>query len=258
MDIGRLATITITFIIVFAAAFYIINAIWPNTKSINALTNVSGPYGTELSAPKTVATSDALADPFFRGSGGSLVFYLYLNSVQRTSNVNSPYVTVIGIPSSFALQVAPGSARLSVFTQKSGTGQVLSEFIDLQAIPEQKWVQIALLREGRRFDVVYNNKIVASQRLKYIPVVQKSGLLVGAEGISGIAGNFRVAARRLSIQEIQYEHSRTSDTRGKPYLGVLLPPVGSLGKGICTGPHCPAATTTTPQNTLQFWSSPYR
>ena len=255
MDIGKLATITITFIIVFAAAFYIINAIWPNTKSINSLMNVSGPYGTDLSRSTSVATSDNVADPFFKGSGGSLVFYLYLNSVQRTSNIASPYITVVGVPSSFALQIATGAARLSVFTQKSGTGQTQSEFIDLPRIPEQKWVQIAILREGRRFDVVYNNKIVASHRLKYIPVVQKSALMVGAEGISGVAGNFRTAARRHAIQEIQYEHTKTSDTRGKPYLGAIIP---SKTPGLCTGPHCPAATTTTPQNTLQFWSSPYR
>lgn len=255
MDIGKLATLTITFIIVFVAVFYIINAIWPNTKSINSLTGVSGPYGVDLSVINTVATSDQVATPFFSGSGGSIVFYLYLNSVQRTSNMNAPYLTVVGIPNSFALQVTPGAARLSVFTQKSGTGQVQSEFIDLQRIPEQKWVQVALLREGRRFDIVYNNTIIASHRLKYIPVVQKSALKVGADGISGIAGNFRVAARRLTIQEIQYEHTKTSDTRGKPYLGTLVIP---KGQGICTGPHCPAATTTTPQNTLQFWTSPYR
>jgi hypothetical protein len=257
MDIGKIVTLTITFILVFAAAFYSINAIWPNTRSINAVTNVSGPYGLDIATVQTVATSDQLADPFFRGSGGSLIFYLYLNTLQRTSNMNDPYVTILGIPNSFALQVMPGAARISLFTQKAGTGQIESEFIDLQRIPEQKWVQIAILREGRRFDVLYNTTLVASHRMKYIPVVQKSGLLVGAEGVTGVIGNVRVAARRLTVQEIQYEHTRTSDTRGKPSLGSILPPKG-LATTLCTGPHCPAATSNSPQNTLQFWSSPYR
>lgn len=252
-----MASTIITFIIVFAISFYIINAIWPTEKSIQSLKVISDEYGKDIGIPgQVVGTSDLFATPFFSGAGGSLVFYLFLKSVQRTTNIDKQYVDLIGIPGSFSLQITPGSSRLTVYTQNAASGGTVVEHIELERIPEQKWVQIAILREGRRMDVVFNNKTVASQRLKYIPLVRINSLTVGADGVMGIAGNFRVAARRISIREVIAEHIATSDTRGKPYIGSTL----NKNISICSGPSCSTASspTTTPQNTLQFWSSPYR
>ena len=252
MDYKTVATFIITFIIVFAISYYIINVSWPTTSSITALAPVQKRKVFSLDKDRVVGVSSSVAEPFFTGSGGSLVFYLYLTSAQRTSDINNPYLTVVGIPGSFALQVASqGGARLVVQTAtKSGAN---TEEVMLPRIPEQKWVQVAIIREGRRFDIVYNDKIVASQRLKYLPLVRIAPLRAGQDGLQGVIGNVRVSSRRVSIQELVLERTRTSDTRGKPYLDSTL----NIPEFCPPGQACPT-TTETPQNTLQFWSSPYR
>jgi hypothetical protein len=40
-------------------------------------------------------------------------------------------------------------------TNNSGTQQ--EEYIELPPIPRQKWICISILREGRRFDIIYDN-----------------------------------------------------------------------------------------------------
>ena len=236
----------------FAISFYIINVSWPTTTSITALAPIQKRSSFTLAKDQVIGVSSSVAEPFFSSSGGSLVFYTYLTSAQRTSDINNPYLTVIGIPGSFALQVtSQGGARLVVETAtKDG---IKTEEITLPRLPKQKWVQVAIIREGRRFDIVYNNKIVASQRLKFLPLVRISPLRAGQEGLQGTIGNVRVSSRRVTIQELVIEHTRTSDTRGKPYLDQML----NIPSFCPAGQRCPT-TTETPQNTLQFWSSPYR
>ena len=263
MDTKNIATIVITFIIVFTISYYIIGAAWPTEKTIKSLRHIgrkgrNGAY--DLARAQSVAPSDMFAEPYFSGGGGTLVFYLYIKSIPRTVDIQTEFTDIVGVPGSISLQVSQESSRIQIFTQASIGTAVTEEHISLPKLPQQKWVQVAILREGRRIDVIYNKKTVASQRLRYVPIVRKNALMVGSPSPSllGIAGNFRVASRRLSVREILQEYSATSDTRGKPYIGIEVP--NSSLTNICAGPSCNSAatTTTTPQNTLQFWSSPYR
>jgi hypothetical protein len=252
MDYNTLAIFIITFIIMFAISYYIIIVSWPTTTSITALNAIQKKKAFSLSSDQVIGVSSSVAEPFFTGSGGSLVFYVYLTSAQRTSDINNPYMTVVGIPGSFALQVAShGDARIVVETAtKSGAK---TEEIVLPGLAKQKWIQVAIIREGRRFDIVYNEKIVASHRLKYLPVVRISPLRAGQDGLQGTIGNIRVSSRRVTIQELVTEYKRTSDTRGKPYLDETI----GISSMCPSGQPCPS-TSESPQNTLQFWSSPYR
>jgi hypothetical protein len=44
----------------------------------------------------------------------------------------------------------------------------------LPPIPKQKWMFIAILRDGRRFDIIYNNYDFSIKRYKiYIPMPAK-------------------------------------------------------------------------------------
>ena len=252
MDYNTLAIFIITFIIVFAISYYIINVSWPTATSITALSPIQKKKAFSLSTEQVIGVSNSVAEPFFTGSGGSLVFYLYLTSAQRTSDINNPYMTIVGIPGSFALQVAShGDVRIVVETATKNGAQ--TEEIVLPGLAKQKWTQVAIIREGRRFDIVYNDKIVASQRLKYLPLVRISPLRAGQDGLQGAIGNIRVSSRRVTIQELDIEYRRTSDTRGKPHLDDTL----TISSMCPPGQPCPT-TTETPQNTLQFWSSPYR
>ena len=252
MDVKVIVTFLLTFIIIFAVSFYIINAYWPTTKTVASINKIGNDNPMPLSSTQMVGSSSDITVPFFQGGGGSILFYVFLESAQRTHDVVNPFKTLLEVQKSFALQIMPGAARLAISTQKD-LSQLKMEYIELPKIQEQKWVQVAILREGRRFDVMYNDKIVASHRLQYIPVVTINSLTAGQEGLRGILGNVRVAARRLSSQEVVLEYQRTSDTRGKPMLKKVL----NITSICPPGQTCPA-TTQTPESTLQFWSSPYR
>lgn len=256
-NITKIVIFIVTFVLVFYISFNAINMIWPNTKSINALTVIL-PNAITLSRKTMVGSSDAFAEPFFKGNGGSLLFYVKLEPGQRTRDIQNPYSTIISVDNCLSLDIpiAPdagqvnktNNGRLQIVNDKGQT-----ETIELPAIPYQKWIQVAFLREGRRFDVMYNDKTVVSQRLKHLPAIRKNGLNAGSEGLIGEFGLVRVASRRLTVGEIQYEHTKTSDTRGNPNLRLT-----AVGTNCPDGTYCPETTTTPPRSPLMFWGSPYR
>uniref|UniRef100_A0A6C0IE41 Uncharacterized protein n=1 Tax=viral metagenome TaxID=1070528 RepID=A0A6C0IE41_9ZZZZ len=259
MNLGNISIFIFSFVINFTLAFFLISYIWPNTKSVNGLNQIlinktlidNGKDGILLSNPIPIATSDEFIDPFFMNGGGSLVFYIYLQPGQRTKLIGSNYSNILNVDKCLALQVSNSddSAQLEVYTQRA-----TPEIIALPPIPRQTWVQVAVLREGRRFDILYNNKTVVSERLERIPMVNKNSLYSGSSNLQGVIGNVRVAARRLSYQEVIVEHTRSSDTRGKPYFKVK--------DAIASGAFCPPGvscptTNTPPASPLEFWTTPY-
>lgn len=259
MYIVKIGITIFLFIILFYFTFELLSFIWPNTKSVNSL-KILNSGGESLAKTKPVATSDLFSIPFFTNAGGTLLFYVNIQPGQRTPDIHNPYTTIIGIPNCFSLQIPTAGSqqgtsegRLQVFTQKNSS-TIEEEYITIPSIPYQSWVQIAIIREGRRYDIAYNGKIVISQRLKYIPVVKKESLMIGSQELQGIIGLISVASRRLTIQEIKTEHQRTSDTRGKPSItskGIM----SSIS--ICPpGVQCPS-TDNLPSSPLEFWSSPY-
>lgn len=258
-DIKNVIIFIITFAIVFYISFLVINYIWPNQKSLDSLI-VIYPQGAPLSVQTNLATSDTFVEPFFKGNSGSLLFYVKLEPSQRTQDIQNPYSSIISIASSFSFEipVAPDAG----FVNKSGRARLVvtndkgvKEVIELSPLPLQQWVEVAILREGRRYDVVYNNKTVASQRLRNLPAIRKSTLFAGGPGLRGTIGLVRVAARRLTIGEIQYEHAKTSDTRGKPYLKATI---SNPIKELCP-PGAPCSSVNSePNSPLLFWDSPYR
>lgn len=255
-NITKIVIFTIIFVLIFYISFNAINIIWPNTKSVNALTVIL-PTGIKLSRKTMVASSDLFAEKFFKGNGGTLVFYIKLEPGQRTRDIQNPYSSIISIDNCMSLDIPvtpdagkinkTNNGRLQIMNDKGET-----EAIELPAIPYQKWIQVAILREGRRYDVMYNDTTVVSQRLKHLPAIRKNGLNAGGEGLIGEFGLVRVASRRLTVGEIQYERSKTSDTRGKPNLQII-------NEGVaCKGAYCPKTTSIPPQSPLMFWGSPYR
>jgi hypothetical protein len=252
MNLVNIGVLVFTFITVFTLTFYLLSYIWPTTKSVNSLNVIkNGKDGISLSQPTVVGSSDEFVTPFFKNGGGSLVFYVHLHPGQRTRDIRNPYSNIINVDNSLALQVSNSddAAQLEVYTQ-----QREPEVIMLPPIPRQIWVQIAILREGRRFDVLYNNKTVVSERLSRIPMINKNSLYIGSPNLQGVIGNIRVAARRLTYQEVIIEHTNTSDTRGKPYFKVK----DAVGSGAFCPPgvSCPTINEP-PTSPLEFWTSPY-
>jgi hypothetical protein len=133
------------------------------------------------------------------------------------------------------------------------------EFIDLPEIPKQKWMFIAILRDGRRFDIIYNNKIVASHRLHNYPVTILSSLSIGNIGLDGSAIHIIVNGKRLSPNDVERERTKYVDTNNTILednsIDMSLP-------GLKLFSQCPPGlpcdpVTLPPNNKLLEWNTPY-
>lgn len=123
-------------------------------------------------------------------------------------------------------------------------------------LPTQKWTQVAVVIEGRRFSVLYNGRIVASKIIGNMPRVTKMGALFTGNGINqnqGIAAYVSYNNRAMNSHEVMIEYSSTSNTRGEPYLtGSLLDLFGCPAGLFCLKRNLPQAK---PGNLA--WSTPF-
>jgi hypothetical protein len=113
------------------------------------------------------------------------------------------------------------------------TTSVSQKYIETFALPEialQKWTFVTVAREGRRFDVYFNNRIVLSQKTLNMPISNvTNGSMSGVtSGSSGLIGQLAVANLynyRLSTKDVSEKYSQYADNRGRPYLNVTGNPL---------------------------------
>ena len=138
------------------------------------------------------------------------------------------------------------------------------EIINLPTFPVQKWVMLTIVRDGRRFDVYYNDRLVASQKVLYMmgsALDSTKGVTVGNPGFSGYGGALTVYYTAQKAADISRVYSSSSDTRGAPYL--TLPkkdgsPQGATGitfPSLCLTGSC--GPTVRPSKPWMDWDSSY-
>ena len=97
------------------------------------------------------------------------------------------------------------------------------ETIQLPPTPVQKWVMITIARDGRQFDIYYDNALVKSQKTMFMPIsritqTNLSGILSGSTGLMGQIANITVYPTRRTILSVERDYKTLADTRGSPYL----------------------------------------
>lgn len=162
------------------------------------------------------------------------------------------------------------------------------ETLPLPPILIQKWTMITIARDGRRFDIYYNDSMVFSQKTMYMPTSDKSntnykGVVSGSDGLVGQLAVANLYSSRQSSLDVSINYIKFADTRGTPYLnsGSTLgltsttpstdvsnrlglnpsahpPSIGSTfsGMDLCPG-GCMNAPAVRPASPLYKWSSPY-
>ena len=108
-------------------------------------------------------------------------------------------------------------------TDNTSGKQTYIETIPLPSIPMQKWTMITICREGRRYDVYYDNTLVVSKKTLYMPVTDPistnlKGILSGSSALAGEVALVDVESRRYTMSEVAASFSRKADTRGSPYV----------------------------------------
>lgn len=113
-------------------------------------------------------------------------------------------------------------ALLKIQTSKS-TSQYYMESVPLPAIPLQRWTVITIVKEGRRFDVFYGQKQVASKILEFMPAIPNTILpwQTGGDTSSlrwqGKIGLFSGMTKAQSTDDVAADVESLVNTRGIPY-----------------------------------------
>jgi len=249
----------IVFSLVIVTIYLIFYVIYPPAENDDLL-----PKMTPLNAKKDVGLPDVVQKKLLGSNGCTVMGYFILKDGDRTTKMSQPYLPLMQIANNWYLEISPApagkdrtSARLRIQTNKSGT--LKDEIVDLPPISKQKWTFIAVLREGRRFDIIYDNRIVASHRLEHYPVVITSPLSVGSPGLNGSVIHVIINGKRLSPNEVESERVSHVDTNNMILeanpINLSLPKFEWLA-ACPPGLPCDPVTKP-PKNNLVEWNSPY-
>ncbi len=114
---------------------------------------------------------------------------------------------------------------------------------------------VGIVIEGRRFSVLYNGRIVASQVIGNMPRINKSGTLFAGNKIDDNQGQLAYVSyndRAMGSDELMIEYASTPNTRGEPYLSASILDMFGCPAGV----FCNTPTTPPKQGNLA-WSTPF-
>jgi hypothetical protein len=246
-------------LLILITLYIIVYIIYPSAGNNDIL-----PKMTTLKNKKDILTSDVTQRTLINGAGSSVMGFFYLKNGDKTIKYTDSFTPLIQVDNNWFLEISPSpvgnngiAARLRVKTNDSGS--LKEEIIELPQIPKQKWIFIAILRDGRRFDIIYDNQIVASQRLEYYPVVISSPLSIGNKGLDGSVIHVIINGNRLTPTEVERERVSHVDTNNSVLesnaIDVSLPGLKLFAQ--CP-PGLPCDTITKPpSNNLFEWKTPY-
>jgi hypothetical protein len=152
----------------------------------------------------------------------------------------------------------------SQFTKTDGFADISEtyvEFLTLPPIPLQKWVMVTIVKEGRRFDIYYDNHLVLSQKTEnnLSTTTSQTGIKCGNTGFSGYGGVFTLTPSALSGTTIAASYKQLSDTRGAPY--ITLPESTEVAPtklfSLCPSGGCIQAPTIRPAKPWLDWDTAY-
>ena len=152
----------------------------------------------------------------------------------------------------------------------NAVSQLYIETFILPPIPYQKWVMISISREGRRFDIYYNDTLVLS---KYTSTniyneVTNSLISIGNESINGQSGFFNLYKSIQSALNISTQYNSFINTRGSPLFSAPPPTISfdvnvssQIGvaslPSICSSGDCIKSPTNPPAKPYYEWTSSY-
>ena len=243
------------------------------------------PSQTSLTAQTQLLDSGSVKTTLLSQGGSTVAGFVNVQFGDRTSRMTNPigpsglppppaltYTTLIGVKGAFELQIAPSRLYFDVsgspgVQMPQSTAQLVvytthKEFdaIPLPPLPQQTWVFLSILRDGRRFDIMYDDKIVASHRIDVYPMAIQNPLILGDKALLGQAVHFFTRNARATPNQISSLRASYSDMTGAPPVKFPLPflpiPFGTVQTACIPGVSCNSVSKP-PTNRLKAWSSLY-
>jgi len=153
------------------------------------------------------------------------------------------------------------------------TSQKYIETIALPPIKVQKWTYITIARDGRRFDIYYNDKLVVTYKTTFMPVANiTSGNMSGITSGSSIDGQIALITlfnTRLSNSQVATNYATYADSRGMPFVNssantILYSPTISTNISsyipninLCPNGGCLNPPAIQPPSALYKWTPSY-
>lgn len=230
--------------------------------------NIAGIVGLEiLNAPDASRQGRAMAQVIIKTEGPVLM------SGSSVTVIN-PSTSGSGSGSGCPTPSPTAAAQIAAASINPSNSQKYIETLILPPIPLQKWTMVTIAREGRRFDIYLDDKLVLSQKTMYMPVSNISnsnfkGITSGSLGLVGQLSIANVHNYRLSSQDVVSQYTKLADTRGRPYttnaltfadLTGLTPGIGATGinsYSICPKGGCFSPPAIRPASPLYEWSTSY-
>jgi hypothetical protein len=131
------------------------------------------------------------------------------------------------------------------------------ESISLPAIPLQRWTVITIVKEGRRYDVYYGSKVVASKLLDYVPI-SPSGADWRAGGMKnwiGKIGLFTGTMKSASQDDVNSDVEALVNTRGIPFYLDQLNFSFDIQMPTCIFGNCNTLPTVKPLNPFAVYAT---
>jgi hypothetical protein len=216
----------------------------------------------KLETPTAVGSPSDVRTRFITTPSGSIMVYIFCTAPTKTPVLGSPSenMTLLKIGSILQFQILPGSTSQPPKTQlviQTQSERPNFETIPVAEFPYQKWVLLTIIKEGRRFTVYYNDKIVANSRTQYYPVINSSSLTIGHPSLKGKFIGPKIVPTAVRKDEVLAELQQTSDTRHEPYSAVSFMDIFNVKLGCPGGIFCPSTTIVPQMGPLQEWKSPY-
>ena len=219
------------------------------------LTSLS-PRSGKLGKQTPIGDPSQARDLFMAQSTGTLLVYIYCETNSKTSIAGQQDpLRILQLGSAVQLQISQGTGLTSLVVRTQGQ-TTQNESIPLKAFPEQKWVHLVIVREGRRYTVYYNGKVAGSSRTQYLPTINSSQFSIGDERLRGMFAFPKLAPTAFTLDEINNNMKTTSDTRQKPYIDDATNNFFSFF--TCpNGVFCFSTSSQPRLNPLKLWKSPY-
>jgi len=264
----ELIIVTIMVLLTFYIVYYVI---YPSITNTDVL-----PQMTPLNVKKDFIMPDVAKKTLLGSNGSTIMGYIKLMNGNRTTtyeNLKNKFIPLLQSDKNWYFEVISlpndtekSNARLRITKVKptaiAGGTRNEDEIIELPPFPKQKWVFLAILREGRRFDVIYDNQIVASKRMDVYPAVVSSPVSIGNKGLDGSAIHFMINGERLNPLDVERERLAHIDTNRTVIednsITMSFPMIPTINIFSQCPPGLPCDPVTKPPNNQVYeWSSPY-
>jgi len=152
--------------------------------------------------------------------------------------------------------------------------EIYIETFVLPPLPFQKWTMITISREGRRFDIYYNNSLVLSKHTtaNIFHVSANKDIKVGNSRLNGSSGFFNIYNTIQSAKSIEEQYNSLTTTKGSPLFENNPPDIAftklsldrlSSGPGLpnipslCSSGDCISSPHIAPAKPYYNWNTNY-